>query len=237
MAQVKKQGSPKKKSAAGKNKSIPAKKPEAPKQSKGLFGLSRAQTVLLIWVLIIGSLLFIGYKYIVVPEQQKNDSIAAEQQRFTEGQRLIDDLATKAAQGFPPTEKKAENSCSYVSMKYGNGPLSCTIKQSLIYRDVSVDEANRLMLGINNITGNKPLSNGYNQAESNAKFLGLDDGRTDQYTSSEVDTLDFCRTSYYYPAAKDPYSTIKFGDKDLLVTFWCSQAASKEFYPTTNKNY
>lgn len=235
MAQVKKQGSPKKKSVGRKSKSIPAKKPVAPKQSKGLFGLSRSQTVLLIWVLVICSLLISGYKLIVLPEQQKNDRIAAEQQRFEEGQKLIDYMAAKAAQQFPPTEKKAENSCRYKSQKFGNGPLRCTVQQSLIYRDISVDEANRIMLGINNITGNKPLRNWSTNQEGGRFFDGTN--KNNRFLGKLNQLQDFCSASFDYPAEYQSADSFKFGKNDMLVNIACSQPASKEFYPTTNKNY
>lgn len=185
--------------------------------------------VALVLVIVLG---FVAYQKVYVPAQEKKKRIATEEKQFAEGQKAIDTLADKVASQFPPTSRESNNSCDYGSREFDLGPLSCTIEQNLVYKNVDVEAANKIMLGANNLKSGGQLKNISNDENGAMQFDNTYSNQADSFTSILNNSDISCSAYYFYPA-----TDYGFSNDDLLVSYSCSSTATKEFYPVESKAY
>lgn len=92
----------------------------------------------LLFVVAIG--IFAGVKYIQHRLAVKEERVAFESS-YVEVVKRADRLAAV----YKPDERKDSKSCDYSSAKFSRGSLGCSVSQTLIYKNISVEKANEIM--------------------------------------------------------------------------------------------
>lgn len=171
-------------------------------------------------VLVIGAALIGGVIWLA--------QVFQERQTFRKNEQVITGLVSEIIADKQGTAVYSGNTCTVVHLKYQKGPKSCHIRQYLLIKANSNEEARNIILDINKIVGSK-----YELNKSN--YYGTDVSQSLYNFSSNKQE---CLVSYHYYDSNNP--KILFGYNQnlpktkysgLFTYIGCSARAKWSYYP------
>lgn len=177
-------------------------------------------------LLIVAGLGLLIFFFVVQPLQ-----VHKQKQDFAKAETSLDTLAAKIEQTIGKAdETKKVKSCDRPNLKYEQGPLSCSVLISLIYKDKTVDDANNYL---NSYSKTIPttLRSG-SSFVTGSSFTKLDNQKLTQvFYQSLPESGDLvCTISYRYPSGIDQ-DMLTTEDRGFLISGLCSGPARNEFFP------
>lgn len=114
-----------------------------------------------------------------------------------------------------------ERYCYYMARKYEHGPRECIITSKIIFNNLSIDDANRLVRKFADITGGK-VSSSFTDGDS-----GQIGSSQNVYQTERHHVLDHCSRVYRYHLM----NTNEFQARDFIAELSCKGGALAEYYP------
>ncbi len=179
----------------------------------------------LLFVLVIG--IFAGVKVV-----QHNLAIKSEKAAFEKSYADVVQRADKLSAVYKPDKREDKKFCDYSNMKFSKGSLGCGVYVDLLYKDVSVEEANKILKMNSSLNPNEVLDpNSIGTIRDVPYFYNLTKDETEREVRQDINqgfqsSTPQCAATYSYISTENADEPV-----GLSVNIGCFSGAKAEYYP------